>query len=86
MPIEAALLRHEPEVFLSCPKCGNVPFRSLMRGQVQRTFLTEPISYTLALLRSAWTWTPFPYCAVICCDCGDIVGWEAPPTQKGPNQ
>lgn len=67
MPIEYTLLKGEPEPFTGCPKCGVVPFRSMMRGQVQ----------------SGWRkFVGLPYCCVICDSCEQIVGMECPPKEK----
>jgi hypothetical protein len=74
MPVEATLLRHRPEVFLTCTKCGFVPFQAFMRGQVQRTPLAAPFTFLRAWFRKE----PFHYCAVICSACKAIVGWESP--------
>lgn len=68
MPIESDLLQHKPEPFDVCPHCEIKPFRSFLRGQVQR-------------MKHPWYW-PFgptrPYCAVICTNCHQVVGYEAP--------
>jgi hypothetical protein len=68
MPVEYTELIDELEPFLTCPVCMRVreekkPFRAFMRGQVQ--------SRWRKLLRK-------PYCAVICSDCKEIVGYEQP--------
>jgi len=67
MPIEVIQLEEMPEPFQFCPDCG-APFESFLRGQVQR-------------LKRPWYW-PFgpvrPYCAIICRDCKEIVGYEKP--------
>jgi hypothetical protein len=63
MPIESSILRHQPEHMDSCPVCGELPFRSFMRGQVQSSWRR------LLGLR---------YCAVICSACKEIVAHERP--------
>ena len=62
MPIESLWLRDQPPLLAACPLCG-WPFDQLMRRQVQ--------SWWRRLLR-------LPYCAVICRDCKEVVGWEKP--------
>ncbi len=68
MPIEAKLLRVKPPVYFNCPNC-QVLFEEMMRGLVQRA--KRP-------------WYKFgrghirPYCAVICRECKEVVGWEKP--------
>jgi hypothetical protein len=67
MPIEFTALYHKPEPFAHCPGCGSPRFESFLRGLVQRS-------------RRRWWW-PFQiraHCAVICHECKEIVGWEAP--------
>jgi len=68
MPVEVTLLDEQPIPFFECPNCGMIPFRAhIVRGLVQRW-------------KRVWYW-PFkirPYCALICWDCGEIVGWEKP--------
>lgn len=67
MPIEYTLLKNAPELFDTCPKCKHTPFKSFMRGQVQKN------KYII------W---PFikreKYCAIICNECNNIVGYEDP--------
>lgn len=47
-----------------CPKCGAEPFDPFLRGQVQRR-------------KFKWfLWDPWPYCALICWNCKEIVGYE----------
>lgn len=62
MPIEYIQLKGDPYVFEKCPKCS-APFPEFMRGQVQ----------------SGWRkFFRLKYCAVICHDCRQIIGWEKP--------
>lgn len=64
MPIECALLRGQPVPIEKCPKCGAEPFDPFLRGQVQRR-------------KFKWfLWGPWPYCALICWNCKEIVGYE----------
>jgi hypothetical protein len=68
MPIEATWLEKAPVPLGKCPHCESVPFRPFMRGQVQR---------------SMWEWWNIwgksrAYCALICADCKQIVGYEHP--------
>jgi len=64
MPIEAAILYGQPSPLKECPKCHAAPFRPFLRGQVQRS-------------KFKWLfWGRRPYCALICRDCKDIVGYE----------
>lgn len=70
MPIEAVILDLLPSPFAACPECGAAPFEPFLRGQVQRMW--------------PWTWRtlwlpigePQPYCALICRECKEIVGYE----------
>jgi hypothetical protein len=73
MPIEASLLSVEPEPFDACPECGHMPFRSFLRGMIQRS-------------RRPWFGfgKPRDYCAVICSECKEIVGYESPPEFAPP--
>lgn len=62
MPKEVDLLKSSPVFYSKCPKCW-APFHTFMRGEVQ----------------SWWRrFFDFPYCAVICLNCKNIVGWEHP--------
>lgn len=64
MPIECRILEGRSEIFEECPKCDHKPFESFLRGMVQRR-------------RYKWFfWGRWPYCAVICWNCKDIVGYE----------
>jgi len=63
MPIEYTLLKDQPLKFEHCPKCGACA-PDYMRGQVQRS-------------KRKW-FKDRLYCAVICHECKEIVGWEAP--------
>jgi phage terminase large subunit GpA-like protein len=63
MPIEYIRLEGKPVPFVTCPKCGEI-FYPFLRGMVQRR-------------RFRWLfWGPWPYCALICRDCKEIVGYE----------
>lgn len=62
MPKECELLKKEPYVFEKCKLCGT-PFPEFMRGQVQS---------------SSRKFFGLPYCAVICHNCKDVIGWEQP--------
>ena len=67
MPIEVVTLTNAPVPLSACPSCGAAPFNPFLRGQVQR------LPYTL------FSWPPFkqrPYCALICWQCKEIVGYE----------
>jgi len=65
MPIESTLLRFEPVPVKTCPAC-KAKFEPFMRGTVQRS-------------RFAWWIGPTrPYCALICSECKNIVGYEQP--------
>ena len=66
MPIEYKLLKNEPYAMEKCPKC-NQQFPEFMRGMVQ--------SGWRKILR-------LPYCAVICHNCKEIIGWEKPDMRK----
>jgi hypothetical protein len=73
MPLEAiALLMQDPK-FATCPKCGAAPFTPFMRGQVQRSRW-----WSRAGIVALVTGQPWDYCAVICGDCKELVGWERP--------
>jgi len=67
MPKEYIMLENAPEYLNECPKCKHKPFKSFMRGQVQR---------------SRYAFWPFikrdKYCAVICNNCNNIVDYEDP--------
>jgi hypothetical protein len=47
-----------------CPKCKATPFMPFLRGQVQR----HPRRWLVGPRR--------PYCALICWECKEIVGYE----------
>jgi hypothetical protein len=70
MPIESFLLENAKSPIHVCPKCGTEPFRPFMRGQVQRGY------FTFAFLRALWRKEHYPYCALICWECKEIVGYE----------
>lgn len=62
MPIEYLQLKNAPYKKEKCPKCGQ-PFPEFLRGMVQ-----------------CW-WRKLlgmEYCAVICHNCKEIIGWEKP--------
>jgi formate dehydrogenase maturation protein FdhE len=61
VPIEAVMLLGKSEPVSKCPKCGAKPFRSFLRGQIQRF---------------RWFGLRKKYCAVTCADCKEIVGYE----------
>ena len=64
MPIECTLLRFAPVPLERCPKCGARPFEPFIRGYVQRF---------------RWWGLRPAYCCLICTECKEIVGHEAPP-------
>jgi hypothetical protein len=74
MPIECSTLEGQPVPFLTCPNCG-APFRPFLRGMVQRGVFSGGLlcwSWWKALFkRERW-----PYCALICWECKEIVGYE----------
>lgn len=70
MPIEAAMLKDAKERVDHCPQCANRPFRSFLRGQVQR-----PRRFLGCLWRR-------PYCCIICNCCKTVVGYEDPLTSR----
>jgi phage terminase large subunit GpA-like protein len=63
MPIECELLAGRPVPFVLCPKCGEI-FHPFLRGMVQRR------------THRWFFWGAWPYCALICWDCKEIVGYE----------
>lgn len=77
MPVEVVLLKHRPELLGVCPRCGAQPFQSFLRGHVQRTALQAPLAWLWWWVTEP-PWSTFPYCAVICATCKEIVGHEAP--------
>ena len=67
MPIEYILLKNRKSPFQECPLCEAEPFTPFMRGMVQRH------------QRRWWgLGAPQAYCAVICSNCKEIVGYEKP--------
>lgn len=74
MPREVTLLQHAPVPFGRCPVCTAV-FRPFLRGQVQRGGIVRYLlpSWWLCLLIGQ----PWPYCALICSECKEVIGWEA---------
>jgi len=74
MPIESTLLKDNPVTLSKCPKCGVDPFTPFMRGMVQR----RGISLIVERFRAHWKNEHPRYCAVICEECKEIVGYEAP--------
>jgi len=73
MPLEAIALLMQAVPLEQCPLCGASPFTPFMRGQVQRKRWTCREG-----LRSILCMRPFDYCALICADCKQVVGWERP--------
>ena|SRR2546425_3437691 len=73
MPIEALALTMQAVPLIYCPVCVANPFTPFMRGQVQRSRW-----FCWAGLLSLILARPFDYCALICADCKEIVGWERP--------
>lgn len=67
MPIEVNLLKNQPPMFKECPLCEAEPFEPFLRGTIQRG------KRTLFGLGK-----PRAYCAVICSECKEIVGYESP--------
>jgi formate dehydrogenase maturation protein FdhE len=64
MPFEYSMLRDRSEHLLVCPNCQAEPFESFCRGGVHRR---------------KYRWLFFgewPYSAVICRECKEIVGYE----------
>lgn len=70
MPTECDQLKNQPYAKEKCPLCG-IPFPEFMRGQVQRS---------KRLLGVLWK---RPYCAIICHECKNIIGWEYSNADKG---
>jgi hypothetical protein len=70
-PVEVTQLESQAIPFGRCPQC-DAPFYPFLRGQVQRR---------------AWPLWPFwkmrAYCALICRECKNIVGWEMPDAKIG---
>ena len=62
MPAEYDLLKPYPYAREICRKCGG-PFPEFLRGIVQ--------SRSRKLFG-------FPYCAIICHHCKEVIGWEEP--------
>ena len=84
MPIECSYLSDAPYPEVKCPHCGDFPLEPFMRGQVQRrrykidvewrSFTIWRLVFKYPLIRSKER----PYCAIICRNCKNIVGYEAP--------
>lgn len=74
MPIEATQLRDKPVPFRACPKCGAEPFEPFLRGTVQRSRHGLHITCEYPFVR----FLPQDYCAVICWQCKEVVGYESP--------
>lgn len=72
MPMECFILKDKPTTIVRCPACNVYPFEPFMRGQVQKGWL----EWVVELIRSRLSDRPPCYCAVICSDCKEIVGWE----------
>ena len=68
MPIECVLLEDRPVPIETCPKCGMTPFEPFIRGTVQRR------KKKFFFFGEEW-----PYCALICSHCKEIVDYESPP-------
>jgi hypothetical protein len=66
MPIEFLQLAGQPQPLKVCPLCEAHPFRAFLWGQVQRS----PFKWW-----QLWG-SHRPYCAVICEECKEIVGYE----------
>jgi len=65
MLAEYLVLKNAPYAKEECPKCKQV-CPEFMRGQVQRS------------KRWFWIGPKRPYYAIICHNCKEIIGWEAP--------
>lgn len=74
MPIEARLLHSYPVPLSRCPVCGAEPFETFMRGMVHRGGVRALIERA----RCWWRGDTYRYCALICYECKEIVGYEAP--------
>jgi hypothetical protein len=70
MPVEYSLLCDRPEHLSQCRLCKARPFRSFLRGQVHRR------KYRW------WFFGEWPYSAVICSDCKNIVGYELTESER----
>ncbi len=66
MPIECMLLKDARVPFERCPACSE-PFVPFLRGMIQRH---KRSWFGLGLHRA--------YCALICSECHEIVGYESP--------
>lgn len=64
MPIEVVTRAGEPAIFEKCPNCGAEPFEPFLRFQVARR------------VYKYFVFGKWPFFAVICRDCKDIVGYE----------
>jgi len=69
MPIEYTYLSGQPLKLKKCPKCGEDD-PDFMRGMVQRS---------KRFLGFLWR---RDYCAVICHNCHEIIGYESPPVRR----
>lgn len=58
-----------------CPQCGVYPFKPKTRGQLQKLWIW-PFKQ-LRELWSEWNGQRDLNCALVCSDCGLVVGWEA---------
>jgi formate dehydrogenase maturation protein FdhE len=67
MPVECVLLEDRPVPIAKCPKCGAEPFAPFIRGTIQR----RKFRY--------FFFEEWPYCALICSTCKEIVDYESPP-------
>lgn len=66
MPVECSQLHSAPVAIETCPLCQAAPFRPFLRGLVQRW------------PRKWWIGPRRDYCALICWECKEIVGYESP--------
>lgn len=76
MPWEATALRDQPYPKVRCPSCNAYPLDPCMRGLVQRSKRRLTIVWWFAL-PIPWL-APQHYCAIICCRCHNVVGYESP--------
>ena len=57
----------DTQIITQCPRCQRKPFEYFLRGQVVRP------------KRFLWFLGPIrPYCAIICRNCKNVVGYEMP--------
>lgn len=77
MPKETVHLEKIPVPLPYCPHCKANPFKPFARGQVHRSAMAHPLSWLKARLLGR----PWPYCAVICGECHETVGYEVVPNE-----